>query len=150
MIQSQLQYRILGWGGVNKNHLINLINTQKWILKFIFSKPYTYPTELLFNESEMFDLRQLFCLEILKNSYKNKVMHSSIDHEYETRFKQDNCPEPRANKTVGQKSYCYLAPRLLNMLPPEIKSSVNIKIFKNKCKTWLKHLHRQRLHDLIK
>lgn len=149
LIQTQLQYGILGWGGVNTYYLTNLVNTQKWILKVILSKGYHYPTELLYKESEVFDLRQLFCLAILKNSYKNKVMHSSIEHTYETRYKKDNCPAPRANKTVGQKSYCYLAPRILNALPSEIKSSNNSNVFNKKCKIWLKNTDRQKIHDII-
>ena len=45
--------------------------------------------------------------------------------------------EPRTNRSSGERSFQYSAPRLYNKLPMEIKDSENITQFKKRLKTYL-------------
>ncbi|KAK9708266.1 hypothetical protein QE152_g27316 [Popillia japonica] len=60
------------------------------------------------------------------------VLHDTIN-----RYKKDHCPTPRSNKTVGQKNHKYIAPRLYNSLPSDIKSITSFASFKTRCSRWL-------------
>lgn len=44
---------------------------------------------------------------------------------------------PKPNLTLFIKNYTFLAPRIFNMLPTEIKNSKNCKIFTKRLKEWL-------------
>lgn len=137
LIQSQLQYGILAWGSADDCYLNKLGNTQKFILKTILNKGYKYPSDLLYRESGILDIRQIYCLSALKYSYKNNLHRQKIEHQHSTRYKKDHCPTPRSNKTVGQKNHKYIAPRLYNSLPSDIKSITSFASFKTRCSRWL-------------
>ena len=64
VVESRLTYGMIAWGGASHNHLIQLEKTQKYILKIISKKTYN-PSEELYVESQIMDIRQLFCLKIL-------------------------------------------------------------------------------------
>lgn len=149
LIQSHLSYGIIGWGGVSDYYLKNLETLQKWILKIIYSKKITYPSENLYRDSKVFDIRQLFSLAILIFNFKNKNNTKKIDHHYQTRYKEGKCQQPKSKKTIGQKSYVYLYPRLYNILPVEIKTIKNVNLFKKRIKIWITSIPRNRLKDII-
>ena len=45
--------------------------------------------------------------------------------------------EPRTNRSSGERSFQYSAPRLYNKLPVEVKDSENTEQFKKRLKTYL-------------
>lgn len=149
LVQSQISYGIAGWGGVNDNHLEKLNTVQKWILKIIYNKKRTYPSDTLFKETNTLDIRQLFCLNMLLNIKRNKINIEPINHHYHTRKKQSQYNKPRSDKTIGQRNCNYLGPRLYETLPSYIKNIKKFKIFKAKVKKWLLDNERTRLHDII-
>lgn len=149
LVQPHLCYGIVGWGGINDCYLQNLNILQKWILKIIYGKNKTFSSEQLFKESGIFDIRQLFCLNILTNIFKNKIDIKQIKHNYSTRQKQNKCHHPRSSKTVGQRNITYLAPRIYDLLPTELKNIRNYTTYKTKIKIWLLEVPRQIIHDII-
>ncbi|VEN53419.1 unnamed protein product, partial [Callosobruchus maculatus] len=44
LVQSQLNYGILGWGGVHQTHLKSISSLQKCVLNVIYYKEPTYPS----------------------------------------------------------------------------------------------------------
>ena len=70
LVQYHLTYRIIAWGGVTNFYLDKLETVQKWLLKIIYGKFSTYPSNYLYNESGVFDLRQLFCQNLLIHQQK--------------------------------------------------------------------------------
>lgn len=149
LVQSHLSYGILGWGGVTDNYLNHLNTIQKWVLKIIYNKNLTYPTSNLYNECGVLDLRQLFFLYISIYTHKNKNSITNIEHKYNTRYKQNSCFESRSEKTIGQRNYTYLSPRVYNKLPNDIKIIKKIHVFKKKVKLWLLETPRQDIYNLI-
>lgn len=137
-IESIMQYGIIGWGGVRKTYLIPLEIIQKKILKIIYFKSFRYPTEQLFSELNILNLRQLYAKSILLFLFRNKQYVIRINHEHNTR-EQDaaHLTIPRTHKSIGQRYFVYFGPKLLNILPISL---INIKtkhLFKKKLKAWI-------------
>lgn len=148
LIEPHLVYGIVAWGGVTNNHLKNLAVAQKWVLKIIYNKNYTYSSELLFRESEMLDMRQLFCYATMIKQYTYKKYDVS-SHDYSLRNQNSYIYIPRVGKTITQRSFYYLGPKLYSSLPDEIRSLNSLKMFKNKVMKWIRTKSRLEVHSLI-
>lgn len=149
LVQSLISYGIIGWGGVNESHLKQLNNVQKWIIRIIFSKSITYPSDLLYEECQLFDAKQLFYLKISLKTFKNKTNIKQIEHTYDTRTKQNSCLKPRSIKTIGQKSYTYLESRVYNSLPLNLRNIDKYTTFKNTLKLFILNTSRSDIHSII-
>lgn len=150
LVQSQLSYGIIAWGGVVDSYLKKLEVIQKWILKIIFKKEYTYPSEALFEEAEVFTIRKLYCVALLVYLKKNEQNIKFNQHIYHTRHKLKITKKPVTKKTIGQKSHTYLGPKLFDHVPDSLKNINNIKIFKNKIKKWLLSIKNTVIEYIIK
>lgn len=149
LVETHLTYGLIAWGGVVYSHLKQLEKTQKYILKIIYNKIYTYPSNELFIETRILDIRQLFCLAILIRQYKNKNELEEIQHSYQTRYKSNATRLPKVEKTVAQRCYSYLGPKIYNEVPPHLKKINSISLFKKKIKEWIQAKSRMDIHKLI-
>ncbi|CAH1966737.1 unnamed protein product [Acanthoscelides obtectus] len=70
LIEPHLTYGILAWGAACSSHTYNLDVFQKSILKIIFKKPKLYPTEKLYADVRMYDIRQLYFLHSITHYHK--------------------------------------------------------------------------------
>lgn len=124
---------------------------QKRFLKIIYKKDYTYPTEKLYKETRALDVRQMYFIAVVSHQYKNRLMSPYVDHCYPTRHRNDtNLKTTFSEKTIGQRSHAYLAARLYNSLPTNIKVGIHsLSLFKNKVKKHLFHMDRLEIHNLI-
>lgn len=138
LVESILQYGIIGWGGIRKTYIIQLERIQKRILKIIYKKPLRYSSDLLYSESKLMDIRQLFCKVTLIFLHTNRQYTSSVTHAYETRGRvAANVFLPRAQKSIGQKCFVYIGPRIQNIIPNFLKNINSINLFKKKVKNWI-------------
>lgn len=139
LVESILRYGIIGWGGVGVTYLTPLQNLQKRFLKIIYGKNALYPTELLFQNSELFSIRQLYCYTTLIYQYNNKQNHEHFTHKYSTRSKQqDDIKIKKMAKSIGQRYYVYIGEKLFNMLDKCTRDATNITKFKRNVKKWIK------------
>lgn len=148
LVQSQLSYGIMGWGGVYDCYLKKIEVVQKWILRIMYRKNITYPSNDLYRLSGVLDVRQLFCQKIFIHIYKNNEILERINHSYFTR-NRENAQIPKREKTIGQRCYTYLRAKLYNILPTDVRNSNNLKSFKIKLKFWLKETNRMMFHQII-
>lgn len=149
LIESQISYGIIGWGGVLTSHMRALEVLQKWFLKIIFNREITYPSNELFTEAGVMDVRQLFCFAIATEYYKNKSEIKYRDHSYETRYKNIICEKPKISKAVGERSYAYLLLKLQDLLPQEVKDSPNVSVFKRRVKQWIHTTPREYINQFV-
>lgn len=149
LIESQITYGQIGWGGVAQNHIKNLEVLQKRFLKIIVNKKATYPSNALFSECKLLDIRQLYSLSILVYLQKNKSLIKYNFHIYDTRNKNIITEKSKNNKRIGQKCYTYLGPSLYDKIPIEIRSINNIHLFKKRTRNWLLNFDRETLHNII-
>lgn len=149
LVQSQLTYGIIGWGGVNDRHLENLNVIHRWILRTMLGKPLSFSNDRLYADSGFLDVRQLFCLSMLLNIKRGKITSNPIKHSYSTRIKERCLSVPRCCRTIGQRHCDYLSPRLYGLLPSDIKLINNINLFKRKLKIWISYSGRNLFHDFV-
>lgn len=149
LIEPHLTYGIIAWGGVTNNHLIHLEKAQKWILKVIHNLPLRYPTESLFHETKIFDIRQLFCYTILTYQHANRSELINIEHNYDTRYKEYTVKIPKTGRTISQRGFHFLGPKIYNRLPPDIKLINSNALFKKRVRKWISAKNRLEIHSLI-
>lgn len=146
LVESHIKYGILVWGAAVRRHLSSLEILQRRFLKLMLRKSKDYSTELTYAEAEVFDLRQEFYYKSVVNYRKEKI-NDHHSHKHNTRQKNLQTV-PFMTKSIGQRSYDYLAPKLFNTLPEELKI-LSGNLFKNKLKTFLKLTPRAVIHGFI-
>lgn len=150
LVQSHLQYGIAGWGGLYKNNLKNIEVIQKLFLKIMTSKNKCYPSDLLYKESGVLDIRQIYAFRIVCLQHKSKQQLKLIDHDHDTRYKKEKqIQTSKTDKTIGQRAYYFIAPRIYSNLPQEIRDILNPHLFNKYAKNWIKTSNRHVIHDLI-
>lgn len=150
LIQSHINYGILAWGGVNNNYLHALNVIQKWSLKIILNKNYTYPTDMLFKEAGVLDVRQLFGIAMCHQIFKNKNLLPLHVHEYDTRAKLTGLPKNiKCCKTIGQRCHTYLRSKMYSIVPSSIKQIKSFYSFKKYLKKWLLDIPRNDIHAIL-
>lgn len=149
LVQSHLTYGIIAWGGAYKNSLRNLEVIQKYFLKLLLNKPKTHPTDQVYREADVFDLRQLYSYSVIIKQFVHSEHISLLEHTYDTRQQKTHCRTTRCNKSIGQRCYTYLGQKLYNILPSQIKTIVSLTLFKKQVKNWLSSLPRKYIHEII-
>ncbi|KAJ8983405.1 hypothetical protein NQ317_005870 [Molorchus minor] len=100
LIQSHLIYGIIGWGRET---------AQKWTIKIMHNKNYTYPSEELYKEAKILDLRQLYARSLLLRQYKLKPnINMYPNYNYDTRNKE-TMKFPKTAKTCAISRICNLS-----------------------------------------
>lgn len=148
LVESHLRYGILGWGGVVESHLSPLENLQKRFLKVILFKEQRYSSDLLFREANVMDIRQLYYYNV---SVRCQIQQHTLPiryHTYRTR-QRNEYKIPFMSKTIGQRSFVFLAPKLYNTIPEDIKTIPTIRAFKGKLKRFILENCRQKIHNFI-
>lgn len=90
MAQSIYSYGIGSWGGAYIIHLNSLKTTINSLIKISFKKPYRMSTVLLYKESNLLNLNQLYARHILSNMFCLEVQKFKFKHNHCTRTKQTN------------------------------------------------------------
>lgn len=148
LVQSHLSYCIIGWGGALKTHLRSLEVIQRKFLRLILNKPFRYSSNKLYEESGIFDLRQLFFKTLVLTQYKEKSKLNKPSHEYITRTKT-RYVIPKKMKNVGQRSYSFLGPTAFNFLPDIIKTSRSFAQLKKLVNLFITSLPRKNICEII-
>lgn len=150
LVQSRFKYGIVGWGSARDCYLRNLDIIQKWILRVIHNKPRRYPSDKLFTESRVFDLRQLYFCSLMICINKNKIVLQPVAHSRQTRYRINCVVVPFTKKEIGHKSPHYLAAKFYNRLPEDLKALTYDRSFKRKVKSWIFGRDRQLIHNMYK
>lgn len=149
LVESHLSYGIIAWGAATNNHMHNLEIVQKWILKVIYNKPYTYPTEQLYQETNIRDPRQLFFFRVIIRQHLNRHELLEIEHNYDTRYKLKSTLVPKPKKNILQRNYMYLGPKIYNLVPVDIKILTSMNLFKTRIKKWMSNIPRKQIHEYV-
>lgn len=131
-------------------HLRPLQVLQNCVLKVIFNKPYLYSTDLLYEETGMFDIRQLFCFVLSYWQFMHRGEIETVDHCYTTRHLTDvNLRSIKAQKTVMHRSHSYLSSRVYNAIPSCFKKLNSVHLFKSKVREWICSTPSEQMHNLV-
>ncbi len=152
-VQSIIEGGIIIWGGTFKTNLQSLMVTQKSILKASLQKPRRYPSDNIFQEFEVFDVRQIFVRTLTNYIHKHsEFIFQNSEHTHQSRTAQ-NCGihMPRLQRTFSTTCPYIISHYVFQKMPRELRqfhlfSQANYKI---KIKTWLKELGRDNVEQLI-
>ena len=116
LCQSILCYGIIGWGGCAKSTLHPLEVAQKCILKIIARKPYRFPSDTLYIQSKVLDVRQLYIrLALIYTKTKMTPNNQRVGKTRAT--KTGDMMVPRTYTAFGQRHFTFIGPRMYNYLP---------------------------------
>lgn len=121
LVESHLSYGIIAWGGALNRHMLILEIMQKKFLKILLGKSQLFSSNRLFEESKIPDLKQLFFIKSVSETYlENNIQLISVQETRQTSLRSKYVP--KMNTTTGQRSWSFLGPRCFNKLPDHIKS----------------------------
>lgn len=136
LISSKIEYAIEIWGGAYFTNIKPIVLLQKYFIRIISNKNRFEHTLQLFKDLKILPIRNLFVYKVLKNFYDRSGEDRLTSRPQSSRRCFD-VSIPKPNSTAFKKSYSYLAPKLFNVMPNEIKSCGNKKKF---CKLVRSHL----------
>lgn len=152
LAQSVLQYGIIGWGGANTLNMYPLITIQKRLLKVLLNRPVYFSSTTVFEMSQVLDIRQLYIKSLIFHVYKHPDKYDMADSKLlrETRASKFTIFRiPRRNKHIGQQHADFNAPKIFNLIPPNIIKSASYSIFKKLICKWLFNLGRVSCAQLL-
>lgn len=151
LVQSIIQYGIIGWGGTYDHFILPLEMLQKRILKIVMRKPILYSSFLLFSENQIFTIRQLYLNKIAIYYFKHPSHFSKIEHPHSTRSKANlNVIVPKMTKSITQRHAHFIGPVLFNKFPLCLKTrAISDFLFRKKIKTWILDMTPQLFYDII-
>jgi hypothetical protein len=149
IVQSYLQYAIIGWGGALDTHLNPLQTIQNYIVKIILKHPKHYSTNSIYKEAKLLTVRQLYLKCLLLHTFKNQHVLKNIVNIHNTRNTKIRLSIPRKHTSFGQKQSDYLGPKFFNTLPNDTILSKNYDTFKYKLQAWILTLNLNHWHELL-
>ena len=117
LCQSVIQYGILGWGCASNTNLTPLNLLHKRIIEICLHKPIDYPTDQLFKEFKVINIRQIYLNVLLKFTHKNLNSFKQYSHNYRPSTKgldTFRLFEPKCITTTASNQSSIFGPRLCN------------------------------------
>lgn len=137
LVESLIRYGIIAWGGTYDNKIKKLSVVQNYILKVIYKKNKLYSTDLLYSVN-ILNARSLYILTTCSYVHKCNKLKNYSTHQYETRTKSNkHIKIPASNRNINLRFVNYLAPKFYNLLPLDIKETINNKRFNKRCSNYI-------------
>lgn len=136
LCQSLLCYCIPIWGGAAATHLIELERAQRMVIKIMFRKRRRFPTELLYKETKILTVRQLYIQNTILRFHKHNPPKPS-----EPTRRRRRVPITRVKTTFASHQYTFRGPILYKKLN-------NIKDIPKLSKYCLKKILKCKLNEL--
>ncbi|KAJ8705100.1 hypothetical protein PYW08_012420 [Mythimna loreyi] len=148
LCQSILGYCIVSWGSAAKSHMMKIERAQRALLKVAYRRPYRYRTNLLYAETKVLRVRQLYILSTTMRFHKTS--------HYGCRSQQRssrliNWDRPYINKPFGRRSFAFMGPYLYTKLNKSLKIlKQRRKICSKVISLWLLNLDYEKTEDVLK
>lgn len=118
LCQSVLTYCITSWGGLPKSVLLNLERAQRAVLKVSTSRPFLYPTALLYKACEVLTVRQLFIFNTVLKQHALTPYNCELTNK---RRKDIVCPLNTRKHKFSSRFFSFLGPFLYNRLNAKLE-----------------------------
>jgi hypothetical protein len=143
LIHCNFEYLCLIWGSAANFYLKPIQVLQNRCLKYIYRLSSQYPTIELYEKCKILPIKGIYCQQIcsfvnsvLNESEYHTIMFNFIDHDYETRYSDNNLYYGYSLNNFGINRISVMGPQLFNRLPIELKNC-NDRSFKIRLKEWL-------------
>lgn len=136
-IESLIRYAIIIWGGTYKTTMNQLNVAQNYILRIIYRRNKLHPTVDLYSE-DVLNVRSMYILNTCIYVHKRNRLKTYVNHIYDTRAKRDKQLQiPNSSRNINQKFLNYLAPKIYNLIPSEIRDISKTDKFKVACRLYI-------------
>ena len=138
LIHPYIEYCLPIYGGTYEVHLNPLFVLQKSALRAINNAGYYDETNILFYNSKILKLHDLYKLDLAVYLYKHPELRDAHrrNHSYPTRFSSELLP-PMERLRSSSQSVIYNAINIWNSLPSDLQNSTSLDIFKTRYKELL-------------
>lgn len=138
LVQSRLEYGIVFWGNTFDIYLNTIYIQQKHLVKLILHKNRYERSHPLFIANKLFPLKYIFVYKVLKLFYNRSGNIPRVINCYKKKLRnKDAFSIPKPFNSFFIKTYNFIAPKMFNLLPVDIKNVSNSIIFVKKLKKWL-------------
>ena len=153
LAQTLLTYGQIGWGGMARTNLDPLVKAQKALLRVITKKPYRSPSDDLYTDFKVLDVRQLYIRSVLVRYRRDLMRNTDKDkpgHKHNTRHKEKQI-QLKMRTVYGQRHYAYLGPKLYNIFDSHIGQTLSAtdNQYKRRVSHWLSNSSRDKCESWI-
>ena len=136
-IYPYLSYGVIVWGATSENHLHNLIIQQKRFIRLLADSPFLEHTTPLFSKFNLLKFEDIYKYNVCTYMYSNQNnAEFQIQHQISTR-NRNRLISSFNRLGISQRSITFVGPNIWNNLPPSIKLSTSLSVFKSKLKSHL-------------
>ena len=139
LFRSHLEFGVLAWGGVSHNKLNKIIKLQKKCVRNVAGKPYNSHTDPIFSKLGILKFVDTFQFNssIFMHKYINRKLPESSDNFF-TPLSNPNRTHSFQTSLAKSKFLenfpSFFLPVNWNSNSPSLKSTINLKSFKNNLK----------------
>lgn len=138
LVQSRIEYGIVIWGNAYNTHIKPIHTLQKHFIRLISHKTKSDHSRPIFNQLKILPIKHLYVFKVLKQFFERSGNIPQNDNVYRKRLRScNNFLVPKPSNTFFTRSYYFIAPRIFNSLPLDIKLSQNRHIFSTRLKKLL-------------
>lgn len=138
LIQSRIEYGIVIWGNAFSTYLDSIFLRQKHIVRIIANKGRLEHSAPLFKQLKIFPLGHLFVFKVLKLFFEKSGSIPQRENTYRQRLRNQNpFLVPKPNNVFFTRTYSFIAPRLFNKIPENIRTNRIKNVFLKHLKMWL-------------
>jgi len=113
-------YGIIAWGGVYENTLQPLLNVQKTIVKMIFKKKKSYPSEQLYREHLLINIKRFYIEKSIMYNFANlQNQYKQIKNVKRTK----TIIPQKTKKVISMRKHNIIGLKAFNMLSENLKIS---------------------------
>ncbi|CAG9813258.1 unnamed protein product [Phaedon cochleariae] len=123
LVESIINYGLVVWGNACKSTMSSLHVAQKYVLKIMLHKSRLFPSELLFKESKLLNIDQLYIKSTIRFMIMKKYYRSVLQHKLNTRAAvRQNIFVPHVARSATQAHIAYIGPKVYNILPLHLRN----------------------------
>jgi len=138
LVDSLLNYAIVAWGGTYPANLKTLEIVHKHILKILNKKNKYTPTSQLYNDVPQTPLLLKFCIACILHVHLTSPTSTQISHCHNTRALVDQqLTIPKISTTANHLYHLFIAPKLYNAIPKNIRNIKSRCLFYVECKKFV-------------
>jgi hypothetical protein len=143
LAEAHLSYGLTVWGGTYSSTLKQILVTQKFIVRSILRKKRREHSWPLFLQLNLLPLRHLFIFKTLRTFYNRSGNCQPTLPPHNTRNRNKKTV-PKPATTAFKKTFHYIAPKLFNLIPDELKTKFNNTAIKR----WLQGEGKKMIEEL--
>lgn len=138
LVQSRLEYGIVFWGNTFDSYLNPIYLQQKHLIRLISFKNRFEQSRPLFINLKILPLKYLYVYKVLKLFYIKSGNIPQHENEYRRKLRNaKDLPIKKPNNSFFMTTFNYIAPKIYNRLPENIKFMADKNSFLKNIKFWL-------------